>query len=175
MSIIRLRATDDRSRCKSVFGGACSSVRVSVIWCAWLSEGFLVTRELEGSLNRVTCTTFQESAACRHAPERLCLLVPVVRPFSEPTCSGQRTVADRSLKSKTTDAETGPGRSDSPDRSRPLASRISRASPERIAGIGAALRSPLDHDLCTDGAGRCCGNGCGGARTPASGLCGTLL
>jgi hypothetical protein len=56
-----------------------------VIRCASMTYEFLVTRELEGSLVRVACTTFQESAGSSHAPGPLCLLIQVVRIFSEPT------------------------------------------------------------------------------------------
>ncbi len=61
-----------------------------MIRCASMTYEFLVTRELEGSLVRVACTTFQESAGSSHAPGPLCLLIQVVRIFSEPTLSMRR-------------------------------------------------------------------------------------
>ena len=61
------------------------SLQATLIRCAWLTYEFLVTREFDGSLNRDTCTTFQASARCRHAPGHLGLRVQVVRLYSEPT------------------------------------------------------------------------------------------
>lgn len=78
-------AATDRNRCKSASGGACWPVRVTVSRCAWLTPEFLVTKELQRSLDRVTSTTLQESAGCSHAPASLRVCVDVVWLLTEPT------------------------------------------------------------------------------------------
>jgi hypothetical protein len=79
------RRKTGRTRCQSAFGGACSSLRVTVVRCILLTYEFFVTRELERSLNRATRTTFEESPVCSHAQRPQYLLVQVVRPLPEPT------------------------------------------------------------------------------------------